>query len=45
LNIVLHFVGIWKQIKHNVYAGAVGGVIGGGPLGAMLGGIAGKIYI
>jgi hypothetical protein len=27
LNIVLHFVGIWKQIKHNVYAGAVGGVI------------------
>ena len=33
--------GIWKQIKHNVYAGAAGGVIGGGPLGAMLGGIAG----
>ena len=45
MNIVLHFIGIWKQIKHTTYAGAVGGVIRGGPLGAVLGAIAGKIYI
>jgi hypothetical protein len=44
LNIVLHFVGIFKQVAYGACGTAVGGVVGGS-LGAMVGGLAGKIYI
>ena len=44
MNIVLHFVGIFKQIVYLTIGTTFGGVVDG-RRGAMVGGIAGKIYI
>ena len=44
MNIVLHFLGIFKQVAYGACGITIGGVVGGA-LGAMVGGLTGKIYI
>ena len=44
MNIVLHFLGIFKQVAYGACGTAVGGVVGG-PLGGLVGGLTDKIYI